>query len=180
MEEIRLMALLQTYHVPFQTWGNGKTRMIDDLMGELTAERSVLVKNGTSLLRIVRVATVSVFCTLNSPTLQLKMEKKPDSQNGREYPWSTDTVSICEKLMPNEDALTAAGRSLEELGIMGKFPFTEGLKTVKGPMDSTLFPGLRDRYEIFPLSVFLSRSFYRPEGYREQGGGAICFVWVEV
>ena len=180
MEESKLLELLEKHQVPVRTWGKGKARKVEELMAELMAGRSTLVNNGVGLVRLVRVAAVSVCYTLDGPPhLQLKA-KKANPQSCKEYPWSMNGVSLYEKLLRGEDALDAAMRVLGEFGISGKLSSTTlETKTVWGPKDSIVYPGLQDRFEKVPVSIFLPRYFYRPKGYRAEGKGAARFVWVE-
>ena len=179
MEESKLLGLLEKHQVPVRTWGKGKARKVEELMAELMAGGASTGNNRVGLVRLVRVAAVSVCYTLDGPPhLQLKA-KKANPQSCKEYPWSMNGVSLYEKLLRGEDALDAAMRVLGEFGISGKLSSTFEAKTVWGPKDSIVYPGLQDRFEKVPVSMFLPRYFYHPKGYRAEGNRAARFVWVE-
>ena len=143
---------------------------------ELRTGESFLIEDGRELLRVVHVASVSVF-HFDGETLWRLVEDRQEFTNGdvRRRPF---TSSVAEKIQKDEKPHAAALRGLcEELGVCSPVELKEeGVSVEAGA--SISYPGLHASVTLYKYLAFFSKEQFRPEGYVEvQDDKKTYFVW---
>lgn len=184
MHEIReaVLHLLWKYGIKSDTWGTGSAKTLNHLIDEVSKKECILHEENGSVYRVTRTLGINVYYGDDAKLLILR-ERMQVFVGGRIRTRNLDT-SLGEKVSPDETPLHAAVRALwEELGIevtpdtvfRAKFPY------LKGPQDSTSYPGLKTIHHIYPFDVTIPPIYYRPEGYVEaQVDKTTYFGWDEV
>lgn len=109
--EDHLVSILKdTYNIPVELWGKGKAKTCKQLYDEIVKGESVLIKVGDKFERCVTV--LNIFVT--DPESRILIEEKQIFKDSRVR---ERNIPLAEKMLPDEDWLTAGVRAIkEELG----------------------------------------------------------------
>ncbi len=163
-DEQKLFMLLASHGIDATAWGQGPTKTVRHLLGEVLAGECRLAENDSSLTRELHIVDVNVYRDGPRGERKRLIETKQVFSNGKIRERASDgRGSISEKIMRDEEPLAAAARALkEELHIEGHLAILpEG--TAEENKESTSYPGLVSRYVKHRFSVVLP-----PESVREQ------------
>ncbi len=178
MNRDALIHKLKSSGIPLEQWGRGKAKTIDHLLEEINSEETKLLPGqGRSLLRTVQVASITV--TYDDGTkVWILHEEKQVFKDGRERHRNMHS-SLGEKMTFAEEPIDAARRALrEELQITEEIPLQQGGLLVRGPEESSSYPGLATLYRFWDYLVQLPAHLFKPEGYTEvQEDKTTYFVW---
>lgn len=182
MHEIRaaVLHLLWKYGIHTETWGTGATKTIEHLIDEVARKESILIEQDGSLFRLTFTVALNVYYP-NERQLLVLTEAMQVFADGRIRRRELDT-SIGEKMSLHEPPHNAAYRALrEELGIHARLPLMAQFPYLKGPHDSTSFPGLQSIHQIYLFEAVIPSDYYEADGYvEEQSDKTSYFVWKEV
>lgn len=145
------------------------------LLREIEAGETVLIETADGLRRRVSLVRVEVLHQSGDATFKLVEEKQVFS-DGRTR--RRDLSGVNEKMLPNEEPITAAVRGLsEEIGVEANESLTYHGSDVSS-IESPSYPGLRSEYITHNLSMLIDDASFRPEGYiEEQNGKSTYFGW---
>lgn len=175
-----LRALLLNHGVPLEKWGTGAAKTIEQLYLELLRCEAWLDEDGCVFRRMVDVAAVNVFYTLDGVTMILR-EAEQRFADGRVRTRNLLT-SLGEKVLEREDPVSSVRRALrEELGIEAQVDVRPMGERVIFPDLSYDFPGLPTRCYMYCFDVTLDEGSFKREGYEErQKDKTTVFRWVPV
>lgn len=173
-----LQKILGRYGVAYESWGQGPTKQPEALLKEIVDRETRLVETAakTAIGRIVRVAAVDVFATVDDRRLKL-IEARQEFRNGTTRERTLQT-SLSEKLIGDEVPEAGAVRGMyEELGVAyGGVLRAYPRKLVVGRSES--YPGLLSIYSLYHFEANFSESEYDPSGYMEvQDDKTTFFSW---
>lgn len=178
-----LQRILKQHEVPFETWGQGPTKTVEDLWKEIqNGESRLAISKRGKLMRLVERAQALVYH--EGPTGRLFLrESMQVFANGTRRIRKQD-ISVSEKRQQGERALTAMARGIrEELGItlvdlsvLERIPgeFRSSSKSSKS------YPGLIAKNRMTRFRWLMPIEHFDPEGYVEHQPQrkTTCFDWM--
>lgn len=186
MNKTQLKNLLESNYISTSQWGKGRAKTLDHLLREIGAGETILKTEDDGILkRHTSILTINVLFVDHEDgrTVYRLEEFKQVFSDGRERK-RNESWSIAEKLKLGEtDMDLAVQRALqEELGVNSTgFMQWPVIETRFEETVSPSYPGLRAKFTIHSLKVFLDKSQFKPEGYTEiQEDKTTYFKWSKV
>ncbi len=169
-----LRGWLASKDIPVHRWGTGQAKRVEDLWSELRTGESVL----TDLPPRRRVAFVSVVVRRGDAILTEVAQLLATGET------RTRRLPPSEKMLPGEDAKTAAYRcTREELGVpRGSCRIIPGTHTEASRTgESPSYPGLVTRYRMNQVEMAIpdlpDTAFSTPESDRSQEAAVRIHYW---
>lgn len=178
MTKENLLEFLDNNRIPYQTWGKGSAKTVDDLLQELNEDASVLVVNEREeVIRKSYGVIIDVFYRDATVLFKLR-ESKQVFADGRVRKRNLEH-SVSEKIKKGEVASQTAKRGLcEGLGIIENLPIKLLGPRFLGPVPSDSFPGTITEYTMFLFEFFMPHRHFVSEGYVEiQENKTTYFHW---
>lgn len=171
--------LLSKGAISFEEWGKKTPKTVAHLAKEQLKGESVLVFENGELFRKADVVKLDVRYRGGEQELMLVEAKQV--YHDSDIPGRGPRAGMSEKIVRNEDPLTAAKRALqEELGIISGYEIS-AFEATREVRISDSFPGLKTDSLIHRAQVVLSEEVFVPEGYVEnQADKNVYFVWEPV
>lgn len=180
MEITELVGILQKHNIDVQSFGKGKAKKADELLGEIANGETVLSVNPKGeLQRNIRTLAIDVKCRDAIGRALILYEASRRSHDGRDLS-RKQRDSITEKLLAAEEAdANSVARALkEELGITNGYQITAQSAPKMITRISSTYPGLLTECELHKFTVWLDKRVFKPEGYIEDDGRKVTeFKW---
>lgn len=177
--EDAIKEVLRQFGIPVDRWGSGSAKTVANLLDEIEAGETTLVKDEQELLRKTGFVALNIICQGTDGVLELYKKEQIFSdgrRRKRNMNWSAG-----EKLLRGENPNVALERLLykEELvqiakGITGIAPIGETQETKESPS----YPGLKTEFIRYSFSGELEAAFFKSEGYiLEESDKTTYFAW---
>lgn len=176
-----LQKILKQHKVPFETWGQGPTKTLENFWKELQEGESVLAISGRGkLTRLVERSQALIYYEGPAGRLFLR-ESMQVFANGARRTRKQD-ISVSEKRRRGESARSAMVRGIsEELKIDLADPSVLERKPghrYSSSKSSRSYPGLAAKNRMAIFMWLMPIEHFDPEGYVErQRTKTTCFEW---
>lgn len=175
-----LREFLNSHGIDTSGWGQGITKSLDRLLGEINeGECEVAINDDGKAKRVLETCSVDIYYKDDNGTIWKLREQKQVLSSGT-VKELTDTESIRGKMKSEENPGQAIKREIkEEIGVSDsgydELKFLETKMHIGMP---TTFPGLLSHYTQHHFETYLHKECFNPDGYIEkQPDKTIYFVW---
>ena len=172
-----LKELLNSYNIPIDLWGTGKSKTINNLLNELENNECSLEEKNDKITRYIEFVGIKIYYTKDDERFILK-EDRQEFNDGRVRRRDMPS-SVSEKMVFGEDPIVASIRGIrEELGVKieaHQLTKHSGLNYNGGSLS---YPGLDTKYKGHKFICNLIGDQFNPSGYVEiQKDKKTFFIW---
>ena len=172
-----LKELLNSYNIPIDLWGTGKSKTINNLLNELENNECSLEEKNDKITRYIEFVGIKIYYNKDNERFILK-EDRQEFNDGRVRRRDMPS-SVSEKMVFGEDPIVASIRGIrEELGVKieaHQLTKHSGLNYNGGSLS---YPGLDTKYKGHKFICNLIDDQFNPSGYVEiQKDKKTFFIW---
>jgi hypothetical protein len=178
--QVDLINILSQYDIPYQNWGTGKSKTVEDLFSEVVGNECQIVERESGLVRLIEFVGIKVFYK-DVETLWFLKEDRQEFNDGRMRRRNMPT-SVAEKMISGEDPVTAGVRGIsEELDLKINSSQLKKHRDIQFNGGSLSYPGLRTKYKGHQFTCYLTNEQFNINGYVEvQRTKKTFFKWVKI
>jgi hypothetical protein len=172
-----LKELLNSYNIPIDLWGTGKSKTINNLLNELENDECSLEEKNHKITRYIEFVGIKIYYTKDDEIFILK-EDRQEFNDGRIRRRDMPS-SVSEKMVFGEDPIVASIRGIrEELGVKIEAHQLTKHSDLNYNGGSLSYPGLDTKYKGHKFICNLIDEQFNPNGYVEiQKDKKTFFIW---
>lgn len=172
-----LKELLNSYNIPIDLWGTGKSKTINNLLNELENNECSLEEKNDKITRYIEFVGIKIYYTKDNERFILK-EDRQEFNDGRVRRRDMPS-SVSEKMVFGEDPIVASIRGIrEELGVKIEAHQLTKRSDLNYNGGSLSYPGLDTKYKGHKFICNLIDDQFNPSGYVEiQKDKKTFFIW---
>lgn len=172
-----LKELLNSYNIPIDLWGTGKSKTINNLLNELENNECSLEEKNDKITRYIEFVGIKIYYNKDDERFILK-EDRQEFNDGRVRRRDMPS-SVSEKMVFGEDPIVASIRGIrEELGVKIEAHQLTKRSDLNYNGGSLSYPGLDTKYKGHKFICNLIDDQFNPSGYVEiQKDKKTFFIW---
>lgn len=172
---------LSEYSIPFEKWGQGKSKTIQHLIDELIEKECSLSDVSGTLTRYIEFVGIKIYFIDKDENIWFLKEDRQEFKDGRTRRRNMPT-SVAEKMKSGEDPELSAIRGIkEELGFIIEETQLIKRRDLQFNGGSLSYPGLTTKYKGHQFTCYINENQFEPGGYVEkQKDKSTFFTWVKI